>query len=322
MKVKATSWCVLWMVMMATGNGWSQDQPSKSDHSVTAESVTAESDGQKPRADGEQDKDRQSIDCAAAPACKLKGLCAEHDGDCVAVLPEHCTNSVACSEDGRCTLASQACIAVGTDCEDAAVCEDGGRCLAENGRCIPGGVAPIPVEPPSQLHAPSAQREHDNMPWPHPRCTGDDCREHGDCSDIGGECAAGSRDDCQQSLDCREDGRCFYDATAHSCEDTMMRKSKAAVVLGIVGIGVGTAAVLVGSIGLTFLSDVCHADTSCNEDDTTPVYGAITVLGGLVAVGGIVAVTVGAPKVRRQAVVSPLPRVTVALSGISLDWRF
>ena len=209
----------------------------------------------------------------------------------------------------RAILAGVACAVLTTAAPGWAGEDDGWTEVPRAGSS--GSHAPIETRPPGS-----------DAPWPDPRCDDEACYEHGECSYLGDSCVAGGSFDCRQSSGCRDDGQCFYDAEDGSCEEDTMRRNKAAMVVGIVGMGVGAVSVAVGVVGLTFLRDVCHADSSCNEQSATSTYTAMAVLGGMVTAGGLLAVLVGAPKVPRTAEASYLPSVGVGVSSISLDWTF
>jgi hypothetical protein len=141
----------------------------------------------------------------------------------------------------------------------------------------PGYVPPGPAPPP---HAPYAQPHGGWLvpalpPHEDPCRSSRGCAQRGTCTTLGGHCVVFSSDDCAGSKICREigacsavdglcrptcdqdcvvakicteKGRCHYDARDIHCDDGTERRNKAAMVVGIVALGTGGGATLIGGL--------------------------------------------------------------------------
>ncbi len=99
-------------------------------------------------------------DCAASSECTARGLCSLVDRRCVVASSSDCAAAEPCTSYGRCSAVAGTCEAV-TDADCTTVCAQSGRCARKGGWCIP-----------------TAQGCKQST----------DCRNHGSCSLVDGQC--------------------------------------------------------------------------------------------------------------------------------------
>jgi hypothetical protein len=139
----------------------------------------------------------------------------------------------------------------------------------------------------------------------------DICNRVGRCTAVAGECVATSTQDCALSVQCIENGECFLGGDR--CE--AHRRSTGVMVVGIVGVGAGSASFLVGllvaSVSNTYL---CFGCDKVGETKGTGIGMAVG--GGLAALAGIPLIVYG----RQRARPAFMPAVSVAPTSVSVAW--
>ena len=146
------------------------------------------------------------------------------------------------------------------------------------------------------------------------------CRERGHCGLHDGECAATTVAHCHRAEVCVEDGDCWFDAEAHTCDETTERNNTGMMVGGIIALGVGPLAMIGSALFYGLARSGCLADEPCEQG---PGYAAVAIAGATVTVAGIVLTAIGAHRVARpRQDVTAVPVVEMGPASMSLRWSF
>lgn len=173
--------------------------------------------------------------CLASEDCTERGACRAIGGFCrpVAATPADCSALGAdrmdwCAESGRCSVVSGACVALTPqDCAASRACSIFGACTPVGGDCERGATTDAQCAEPvgSERYNPCAI--NGLCVARGGRCVADSdegcrasavCRESGFCGARGGRCVAVSEADCERAPVCASNGAC---ALRHGgCEAT------------------------------------------------------------------------------------------------------
>ena len=187
----------------------------------------------------------------------------------------------------------------------------------------------VPLGPPPP---PAPARPAPEAPWrPSPQCADThECKDHGECSYVDGDCVAGSDVECWESKLCREQGRCVFNPERQECDDGTERYSAGLVAGGIPLIAVGGACLPAGLLMLAFSGGA--VDESVGQsgdpvarggDDGLRAGGIVSLVGGAIGLAaGIVMVVVGKKRLPRSEPTSVAPTISVGPAGGSLTWSF
>jgi hypothetical protein len=128
------------------------------------------------------------------------------------------------------------------------------------------------------LAAPSAAAQ--TPTWHDPCLYTEDCRRHGLCGSLDGECVATRPSDCLQSSECKINDLCYYNIADGACDDGTRRASPGLYALGVVAAILGANVFMSGTLVTAYGALV--------EKSGAMVAGPIMIAGGTlltVAVG-------------------------------------
>ncbi|MEM9691925.1 MAG: hypothetical protein AAGA56_05240 [Myxococcota bacterium] len=76
-------------------------------------------------------------DCSQAVMCQQLGRCSPDGGSCVAKRTADCRKAQICSEHGRCKAAGGECVATAQGCQRSLACQQEGHCTVRGRACGP-----------------------------------------------------------------------------------------------------------------------------------------------------------------------------------------
>ncbi len=141
------------------------------------------------------------------------------------------------------------------------------------------------------------------------------CRKGGQCSAVGGRCAATHPAQCVWSERCALEKRCVLDAAAGRCDDGMRRNDPDLAIGGAALMGVGAASLMAGVVvGIMGTGSQISSGLSGRSASSSEVAVAALMIGGVVTAGlGVPLLLVGLRRVPREAPGAPPARRSAAL---------